>query len=83
MEEAITSSHLEGATTTREVAKEMLRSGRPAKNRDELMILNNYRAMNFMRENRGNALTPEMVLRLHQLRTQFCGVRRCFDVPQA
>jgi len=29
MEEAITSSQLEGAATTREVAKEMIRTGRP------------------------------------------------------
>lgn len=38
MEEAITSSQLEGAATTRKVAKEMLRTGRAPRNKDEQMI---------------------------------------------
>lgn len=44
MEEAIRSSQLEGATTSRKVAKEMLRTGRRPRNRSEQMIANNYRA---------------------------------------
>ncbi len=50
MEEAIRSSQLEGATTSRVVAKEMLRSGREPTDRSERMILNNYRALQFMRD---------------------------------
>ena len=42
MEEAIASSQLEGAATTRKKAKEMLRSGRKPKNKAEQMIINNY-----------------------------------------
>ena len=45
IEEAIRSSQLEGASTSRVVAKEMIRSGRPPINRSERMILNNYRAL--------------------------------------
>jgi len=45
IEEAITSSQLEGAHTTRRVAKDMLRTGRAARSKDEQMIINNYRAM--------------------------------------
>jgi Fic family protein len=45
MEEAITSSQLEGAATTREVAKEMIREGRQPRDRSERMILNNYLTM--------------------------------------
>ena len=45
VEEAITSSQLEGAVTTRTVAKEMLRTGRKPYDRSEQMILNNYHAM--------------------------------------
>jgi len=45
IEEAITSSQLEGATTTRPVAKEMIRSGRQPRDESERMILNNYRTM--------------------------------------
>ena len=42
MEEAMTSSQLEGAATTTEVAKEMLRVGRPPRDYGERMIVNNF-----------------------------------------
>ena len=45
MEEAITSSQLEGAATTRDVAKEMIRTGRAPRDKDEQMIFNNYVTM--------------------------------------
>jgi Fic family protein len=70
MEEAIRSSQLEGATTSRQVAKEMLRSGREPKNRSERMIANNYRALQFMREERGETLSPDLVLELHRIVTE-------------
>jgi Fic family protein len=70
MEEAIRSSQLEGATTSRKVAKEMLRTGRKPRNRSERMILNNYRALQFMREDMGDALTAESVLELHRIVTE-------------
>lgn len=69
MEEAIRSSQLEGAATTRQVAEEMLRSGRDPRDRSERMILNNYRAMQFVREHVGEQLTPELVLDLHWIVT--------------
>ena len=55
MEEAIRSSQLEGATTSRRVAKEMLRNGREPRDRGERMIANNYRALQFMREEMGES----------------------------
>ena len=64
MEEAIRSSQLEGATTSRRVAKELLRTGRNPQNRSERMILNNYRALHFMRDSMGDTLTPAVVLEL-------------------
>jgi Fic family protein len=70
MEEAIRSSQLEGATTSRRVAKEMLRTGRPPKNRSERMIANNYRALQFMREEMGDRLTPASILELHKIVTE-------------
>jgi Fic family protein len=70
MEEAIRSSQLEGATTSRQVAKELLRSGRPPRDRSELMIVNNYRALEFMREEMGRELTPELVMTLQQILTE-------------
>jgi len=70
MEEAIRSSQLEGATTSRRVAKALLRSGRAPRDRSELMILNNYRALEFMRDGMGDALTPGMVMTLQRILTE-------------
>ncbi len=69
MEEAIASSQLEGAATTRQVAKEMLRSGRKPANTNEQMILNNWETMQYIRSNRGMKLTPEKLMDIHQLVT--------------
>ena len=70
MEEAITSSQMEGAATTRDVAKEMIRAKRPPRDRSEQMILNNYRTMQRIRELQDEALTPELVLELHRIITE-------------
>src|SRR4051812_41966042 len=70
MEEAIRSSQLEGATTSRLIAKEMLRSGRRPKDHGERMIANNYRALQFVREDLGGDLTSEAVLELHRIVTE-------------
>lgn len=69
MEESITSSQLEGAATTRKVAKEMLRSGRDPQDKSERMIWNNYQAMMFILEIREASLTPAIVRELHSLVT--------------
>jgi Fic family protein len=69
IEEAITSSQLEGASTSKQVAKDMIKSGRSPRDKSERMILNNYHAMNFIRENRDQRLTPDFVLELHRLVT--------------
>lgn len=70
MEEAIRSSQLEGATTSRRVAKELLRSGRSPRDRSERMILNNYRALQFMRSGMSDRLTPEAVIELQRVLTE-------------
>ena len=64
--EAITSSQLEGAATTREEAKEMLRSGRSPRDRSERMILDNYHVMEQIRQLKQVPFTPERVLELHR-----------------
>jgi Fic family protein len=68
-EEAITSSQLEGASTTRAAALDMIRFGRSPANKSERMIFNNYEAMAFIREHQRNRLTPDLVLQLHRLLT--------------
>mgnify|MGYP001547952699 CR=1 FL=1 len=72
MEEAITSSQMEGegAATTRDVAKAMIRSRRPPRDRSEQMILNNFLTMQRIRELRNQPLTPQLVLDLHRLVTE-------------
>lgn len=70
MEEAITSSQLEGAVTTRDVAKEMIRTGRKPRDNSEQMILNNYATMQRIRELKTSALSPELVFQIHRLVTE-------------
>lgn len=70
MEEAITSSQLEGASTTRKVAEEMLRTKRKPKNLSEKMIYNNYQAMQFIRDMKEEALTLDIILELHRILTK-------------
>ncbi|MGB5456345.1 MAG: Fic family protein [Gammaproteobacteria bacterium] len=70
IEEAITSSQLEGAATTREVAKAMLRSGRSPQDRNERMILNNFHVMQRIRELQDEPLTPELILFMHRIVTE-------------
>jgi len=67
IEEAITSSQLEGASTTRRVAADMLRTGRAPRDRSEQMILNNFMAMRAIREFREEAWTPARILEIHRM----------------
>ena len=69
IEEAITSSQLEGASTTHQVAKDMLRTGRRPRTRDERMIVNNYLGMLRVRELRDEPLTPELICEFHKIIT--------------
>lgn len=69
IEEAITSSQLEGAATTKIVAKEMLRERRQPRDKSEKMIVNNYLAMEFIKEHSKEDLTPSMVYELHKIVT--------------
>lgn len=70
IEESISSSQLEGAATTREVARDMLKSNREPKGYSEQMIYNNYQAIQFIDQNKHDDLTPSLVLALHKIVTQ-------------
>lgn len=70
MEEAIASSQLEGAATTREVAKDMLRKKRKPQNASERMIFNNYQTIQFILEQKEQALTPEMLCQIQARMTR-------------
>ncbi len=69
-QEAVTSSQLEGAATTRAVAKEMIRSGRPPRTRGERMILNNYRTMQQIAEWKQRPLDADLLFEMHRMVTQ-------------
>jgi Fic family protein len=69
MEEAITSSQLEGAATTREVAKEMIRTGRPPRDTDEQMIFNNFSTMQRIIELKSEPFSAERIFEIHRLVT--------------
>ena len=69
-QEAVTSSQLEGAATTRAVAKEMLRTGRAPRTRGERMILNNYLTMQKIAEWKKSPLEPELIFEMHRMVTQ-------------
>lgn len=70
IEEAITSSQLEGAATTRKIAKEMIRSGRKPGDRSEQMILNNFHTMQEIARFKDRPLSKELILQIHQLVTE-------------
>ena len=70
MEEAITSSQLEGAVTTREVAKEMIRTGRAPRDISEQMIINNFATMQRITELKTEPLTPKIIFELHRQVTE-------------
>jgi Fic family protein len=83
VEEPFSSSVLEGAATTREVAKRLIEEGKTPKNIDERMVLNNYHAMEFIRDHRNDPLTVERILETHRIltegtleRPEKCGVFR-------
>ena len=69
VEEAIASSQLEGASTTRQLAKEMIHTRRAPRTHSEQMILNNFQAMQLAREFAGEPLTEELILELHRVVT--------------
>ena len=70
IEEATTSSQLEGAATTRQIAKEMIKSGRKPINRSEQMILNNFKTMQHINKLRDRELSKELIIEIHRLVTE-------------
>ena len=66
IEEAMTSSQLEGASTTRQIAKEMLSTGRQPRDRSEQMIYNNYAMMQSLRSLIDQPLSIKVILEIHR-----------------
>lgn len=71
MEEAIASSQLEGAATSRQAAKKMLREGRKPTNKSEQMIVNSYVSMKAIEESyKDREISMDLILELHGLITK-------------
>ena len=70
MEEAIYSSKMEGASTTRIVAKDMLRKKKSPQNKSQQMIVNNYNTIQYIVEHKEQPLTEELLLTIHRLMTE-------------
>lgn len=69
MEEAIASSQIEGAVTTRKKAKEMLRKNIKPKTKSDRMILNNYLTIKYIVDIQNEPITKEKLFEIHKLIT--------------
>ncbi len=70
IEEAISSSQLEGAATTRKVAKDMIVSQRKPRSEDEWMILNNYLLLKEAKKTKNDNLSLGLIREFHKIATQ-------------
>ncbi len=70
MEEAIASSQIEGAITTRRVAKEFLRQNKIPRDNSQQMILNNYLTIRHLSEIKLKSMTPELLCEVQSMITK-------------
>jgi Fic family protein len=70
MEEAIASSQLEGAMTSRQEARQMLQTNKKPLNHSEQMILNNYKGMRWLVDHKDAEITPDLIRELHFILVQ-------------
>lgn len=70
MEEAISSSQMEGAVTTRKKAKEMLQKELKPKSKSDQMIVNNYITIQHVIEHKNDDLNIENLCYIHGLITK-------------
>lgn len=66
MEEAIASSQMEGASTTRKVAKDMLRKQTKPINKSQQMILNNYNTIRYLVDNKDLTFGVDVLKDIHR-----------------
>ncbi|MGD1821864.1 MAG: Fic family protein [Pleomorphochaeta sp.] len=65
-EEAIASSIMEGATTTRKIAKEYLRKNKKTSDKNIKMIINNYLTMEYIVKNKDLTMDRDKLLNIHK-----------------
>lgn len=67
IEEAISSSQMEGANTTRKKAKEMIQKDQKPKSKSEQMIMNNFITMKHIIQHKNDEITLQNILKVHKL----------------
>ncbi|MFH2034419.1 MAG: Fic family protein [Candidatus Margulisiibacteriota bacterium] len=72
IEEALSSSVIEGAFSTLKRARELAEGTKQPKDNSEQMVLNNFKAMRFIVENLGQDFSRELILELHRIVTENC-----------
>lgn len=70
LDEAVYSSVIEGAFTTRKEAQAFIREGRTPKNKSEQMVKNNYEALTYVLENIDAPITKETIFQIYSLVTK-------------
>lgn len=66
MEEAIATAQIEGAVTTRKVAKQMLVTGRAPRDRSEIMIRNSYQTIQLIRKRCDRKLDMDLLFEIQE-----------------
>jgi Fic family protein len=70
IEEAITSAIYEGANSTRAKAKELIELNKTPKNKDEWMLLNNFKAMMWIKDHQEREVTLDVIKEVHAVVTK-------------
>lgn len=70
MEEAIASSQIEGAATTRRIAKDMLRKNSKPQDRSQQMIVNNYKTILAIKDTLEESLSIQLLNRFQEMITE-------------
>lgn len=70
IEEAIASAIYEGANSTRAKAKQLIASEQKPRNKDEWMIVNNYQAMKWIKENSNKDISTDLIKEIHAIVTK-------------
>lgn len=69
-EEAISSSQMEGASTTRAIARQMLIEKRPPRDLSEQMIYNNYKTIEKLEQWKDEPLSEALLFKIHRSITE-------------
>lgn len=69
-DEAISSSIMEGAVTTRKAALDIIKKREPPKGVSERMVWNNFRAMQFILDNCEKEMDEALLLEIHRIVTE-------------